>query len=82
LTHDGVYAIVRAYGKAALGRPIRPHALRHTAITLALDVARGDVRKVRSFSRHADVRTVMIYDDNRQDHGGKLAEAISALLEV
>ena len=42
---------------------MRPHGLRHTAVTTALDATNGDVRSVRRFSRHADIGTVLIYDD-------------------
>src|SRR5215211_2283763 len=41
----------------------------HAAVTDALD--RGvDVRTVQRFSRHTDLKTLLIYDDNRADLGG------------
>jgi integrase/recombinase XerC len=35
------------------------------AITAALDATDGDVRKVQKLSRHRNLNTLMIYDDNR-----------------
>jgi len=48
---------------------VRPHRLRHAAITEALDLTRADLRTVQRFSRHADIRTISKYDDNRTDLG-------------
>lgn len=69
---SSIYRIVRANG---LGRP---HGLRHSAITAALDLFNGDLRKVQRFSRHRDVRLLNVYDDNRQDLGGQVANALAA----
>lgn len=65
----------------ALGRRINPHALRHLAITTALDATNGDIRTVQRFSRHADVRVVQRYDDNRKDLAGEAARKVSEALE-
>jgi integrase/recombinase XerC len=69
--------LVKELGKAA-GVPVTPHGLRHTAITRLLSLTNGDVTAVREFSRHADVRTVMIYDDRRQNRAGALADLLAA----
>lgn len=65
-----------------VGKRVRPHGLRHTAITRVLDLTRGDVRQAQRFSRHADVRTLARYDDDRADVGGKLSALLSADLEA
>jgi integrase/recombinase XerC len=57
----------------------RPHGLRHTAITAALDAFAGDYRKARAFSRHASLETVRRYDDNRSDHAGQVAAVVHGL---
>src|SRR5262249_37287337 len=55
LTGAAVYTIVRRLGnKAGLGA-VRPHGLRHAAITEALDLTNGDGRAVQRFSRHRDL---------------------------
>ena len=54
-----------------------PHGLRHAAITAALDLT-GDLQAVQRFSRHKDVRTLTVYDDNRQDLGGDVARRVAA----
>ncbi len=59
----------------------RPHGLRHAAITEALDLLGGDVRRVQRFSRHRDVRVLNAYDDNRQDLAGEVARIVAANLK-
>lgn len=76
LTGAGVYEIVRELGAAA-GLVVRPHGLRHAAITEALDRTRGDLRAVQRFSRHRDLRLLLTYDDNRQDLGGEVARLVA-----
>lgn len=71
LSRQSIYVAVRRIGDD-VGIRARPHGLRHAAITEALD--RGvDVRAVQRFSRHKDLRTLMIYDDNRTDLAGQVA---------
>lgn len=70
-----VNRIIRARGDE-VGLVVRPHDLRHTAITTALDRTNGNVRMVSKFSRHANVKTVMVYDDQRQ----KVARAIQEMI--
>jgi integrase/recombinase XerC len=78
LTADGVYKIVVALGLTAkLSRHLRPHGLRHEAITHALDVTGGDVRAVRKFSRHSKLDTLIVYDDARRDMAGDVARKIA-----
>lgn len=56
---------------------VAPHALRHAAITHALDATNGDVRRVRAFSRHAKIETLVTYDDNRRDGAGAVADLLA-----
>jgi integrase/recombinase XerC len=76
LTENGIYAIVTALG-AAIGMTVRPHGLRHSAITAGLDATGGDVRAVRKFSRHAKLDTLLVYDDNRRDLAGDVSRLIA-----
>jgi integrase/recombinase XerC len=55
LTGAGLYRMVRELGEAA-GIRVRPHGLRHAAITEALERTKGDLRAVQRFSRHRDLR--------------------------
>jgi integrase/recombinase XerC len=75
----GVYHLIAVLGERA-GVKARPHGLRHTAVTEALNVFSGDYRKVRAFSRHSSLDIVRRYDDNRADHGGQVAAALSAIV--
>lgn len=78
LNHPYLWRLVKRCG-AKVGIKLWPHALRHSAITTALDAAHGDVRRVQKFSRHADVKNVLKYDDDRRDFGGELAGALDEL---
>ena len=78
LTHLAVWRAVRRLGKrAGLAIPSRPHGLRHASTTRLLDLTGGDVRRVRRFTRHASLDVLTVYDDNRQDFGGQLAELLA-----
>jgi integrase/recombinase XerC len=76
LSGTGLYLMIRQLGEEA-GLRARPHGLRHAAITAALDLTGGDVRKVQRFSRHKNLQTVLRYDDNRQDLGGDVAKRLA-----
>lgn len=76
LTTTGIYNAIRMYGTLC-GKHVRPHGLRHAAITKALNESKGDIRKVQSFSRHKDIRVVMRYDDAREDFAGEIAELVA-----
>ncbi|MDF5731484.1 MAG: tyrosine-type recombinase/integrase [Rhizonema sp. PD38] len=78
LTGDAIRKIVVAIAlSAGISKTISPHKIRHSSVTAALNVTGGDVRSVQKLSRHADLNTLMIYDDNRAKAQGK----ITALLE-
>ena len=79
LAPNGLYKIIRKYG-TLLGLGLAPHKLRHSAITAALDATGGDLRRVQKLSRHADLRTLSIYDDNRSDFQGEVTGILSGLL--
>jgi len=72
LSTNTVAQIVKRRAKqAGVSKRITPHSLRHTAITLALDGG-ASVRKAQQLAGHADPKTTMRYDRNRQnldDHG-------------
>ena len=63
-----------------VGLKVRPHGLRHAAITEALDKTNGNMRAVQRFSRHRDSRVLGRYDDNRQDLGGEVARLVAGSL--
>jgi len=80
LTGRGLLHVVNEYGRQVLGKDLHPHALRHMAITACLDATGGDVRTAQRLSRHADIRTLQRYDDNREDLQGNATALLSALL--
>ncbi len=77
LTGTSLARIVRRLGAAAGVADLHPHALRHSAITEALDLTHGDVRAVQRFSRHSDPRTLLLYDDSRRDGAGEVARLVA-----
>lgn len=81
LTGDGIYHIVRDLGARAGVPNLTPHKLRHTAITIALDLTDGNVRAVRDLSRHARLETLQRYDDNRRNFQGSVSEKLSNLFD-
>jgi integrase/recombinase XerC len=81
LTGTAIYQIVVAAAEAAgISKKLSPHRVRHSGITAALDATNGDVRKVQKLSRHADLNTLMLYDDNRRDVQGELSDLLSELV--
>jgi integrase/recombinase XerC len=82
ITGDGIYKLVRRYcKKAGITKQMSPHRVRHSSITAALDATDGNVRKVQKLSRHRQIDTLMIYDDNRTAYQVELSEMLSELTE-
>ena len=81
LTGRDLHRFVVRIGRRVGIKNARPHALRHAAITTALDLG-ADIRSVRQFGRHADIRTTMIYDDARRDLGGSVARLLCAAVSI
>jgi integrase/recombinase XerC len=73
--------IVKKYAEP-LGINLSPHRVRHSAITAYLDVSEGNVRAAQSLSRHQNLSTLMIYDDNRHQLQGKASKDLGELLEI
>jgi integrase/recombinase XerC len=79
LTGDGIYAIVRkTCERAGIKKRMTPHKIRHSGITDALDLASGDYRKVQHLSRHADPRTILVYEDNKNQYQLELTNKLAA----
>jgi integrase/recombinase XerC len=77
LSGEGLNRLVRRLGeRAGLKRRVRAHGLRHQGITRALDLTDGNVREVQRFSRHSNLNTLMLYDDARRDHAGRVARLL------
>ena len=72
-----MYQLVAALSRLAGLSRVRPHGLRHAAITEVLDVTRGDFRTAQRFGRLAKADTLQFYDDNREDLGGGAARLIA-----
>lgn len=78
-THS-IYKLVQKYATAAgIDKVMSPHRIRHSSITEALNLTNGDVRKVQKLSRHSNLNTLMIYDDNRQNLQGEVTGMLDDL---
>lgn len=77
LTGRSVARLVLEAGETAGLGVVRPHGLRHSAITHALDQTKGDVRAVQRYSRHRDLRVLTVYDDNRTDLAGEVGALVA-----
>jgi integrase/recombinase XerD len=64
MSGKGINDIVSKLGKA-IGLNISAHYLRHTAITLALELGEP-LQKVQSYARHASANTTIRYFHDRQ----------------
>jgi integrase/recombinase XerC len=79
LSATSLYRIVRDLGTQT-GQKVRPHGLRHTAISEAVRKVQAvgmDVTKVLQFSRHKDLKTLQVYIDTVEDVQGKIAELVA-----
>ncbi len=79
LSSTSIYRNLRRLGDRVQVRAC-PRSLRHGAITTVLELSGGDVRAAQRFSRHRDVRTLLAYDDNREDLGGKMARLVASVI--
>jgi integrase/recombinase XerC len=76
LSGESIRQIIKRLGKAAgCSDRARPHGLRHSAITAALDSY--SIREVQKFSRHSSIDMVMRYDDHRGDVVGEIASKLA-----
>jgi len=81
LTGTTIYNIVNETAAAAgITKRLSPHRIRHSSVTAALEATGGDVRRVQKLSRHANLNTLMIYDDNRLSHQGEISDLLADLV--
>jgi len=81
LSGNALYNIVRnTAATAGITKVMSPHRIRHSAITPALDATGGDARKVHKLSRHKNLNTLMIYDDNRRQHQPEVTGILAELV--
>lgn len=72
-----LYNLVNEISKAVnITKKMSPHRVRHSAITTVLERNQGNIRKAQSFSRHADPKTLIIYDDNLNAAQSEMSELL------
>jgi hypothetical protein len=77
LTGEAVWRIVSAAGRRAELRHVRPHGLRHAAITHMLDLDCPYV-DIQAVSGHVDPKVIARYDDNRKNRGPATVKKMGA----
>jgi integrase/recombinase XerC len=79
---SAIYAIVRQYcQEQEIEKIMSPHRIRHSAITAHLNTSEGNIRAAQALSRHADLKTLTLYDDNRHQHQKGATELLGSLLD-
>jgi integrase/recombinase XerC len=79
-----LYGLVRRLGES-VGVRTWPHGLRHTAITEVIKMAQQNgvgLDECCQYSRHKDVKTLMIYRDKERDVQGTLASFLSERVQL
>lgn len=67
ISGEAIRLRVKKYAEmAGIEKPISPHSLRHTCITLSLDGG-ASIRQAQYLARHEDPRMTMRYDRNRNN---------------
>jgi integrase/recombinase XerC len=78
---DSIYRIVQGYAEAAgIERRVSPHRLRHSSITAFLDASDGNIRAAQALSRHSQMNTLTLYDDNRKQQQKGASGVLEGLL--
>lgn len=81
LTGTSVYKLVDKLAvEVGISKKLSPHRIRHSGITSALEATGGDVRKVQKLSRLANLNTLVVYDDNRQNVQGEISDLLADLI--
>jgi integrase/recombinase XerC len=79
---SAIYAIVRQYcQEQEIEKMMSPHRVRHSALTAHLNASDGNIRAAQALSRHADIKTLTLYDDNRHQHQKGATELLGSLLD-
>jgi integrase/recombinase XerC len=79
---SAIYAIVRQYcQEQEIEKIMSPHRVRHSTLTAHLNASDGNVRAAQALSRHADLKTLSLYDDNRHQHQKGATELLGSLLD-
>jgi integrase/recombinase XerC len=79
---DSIYRIVQGYAEAAgIDRRVSPHRLRHSSITAFLDASDGNIRAAQALSRHSQMNTLTLYDDNRKQQQKGASGVLEGLLD-
>jgi integrase/recombinase XerC len=82
LSGEGLYSVVQMLGAKAKAGRVRPHGLRHTAITRAMEEAGRlgiPIEEVLAYSGHSkrSLPLLLEYRDNLRDRQGELATLVA-----
>jgi integrase/recombinase XerC len=81
LTGESIRRMVNLLSqKAGITKQMSPHRIRHSAITTALELTDGNVRKVQKLSRHSKLETLLIYDDSRKKEQQEISHLLADIM--
>ena len=83
MTGGGLYKMLQRRAEEAGLESMRPHGIRHTAITQAAQIVAEEgmsFKEVKQFSRHSDIRTAEIYCDRERNTQGLIARKIAEVV--
>jgi len=75
ITRRQVQRIIQQAGLKGIGRPVHPHALRHTFATKLMRLT--DIRTVQELLGHASVTTTQVYTHPNEDDKKKAIEKLA-----
>jgi integrase/recombinase XerC len=79
---SAIYALVKQYCREQeIEKMMSPHRVRHSALTAHLNASDGNIRAAQALSRHADIKTLSLYDDNRHQHQKGATDLLGSLLD-
>ncbi|MCA2992185.1 MAG: tyrosine-type recombinase/integrase [Gemmatimonas sp.] len=76
--HRGAHILERLGTLAGIDGKIRPHGLRHRALT-SLFESGTPLADVVAFARHADPKTTMVYWDSQRKAAEKAAQVVDGM---
>jgi integrase/recombinase XerD len=76
LARSTAYKIIRRIGEKAGVDGLHPHAFRHFSATEGLEISDGNTRRVMKHTGHTSERMINVYEDERKDEAGQVAQEI------
>ena len=83
ITGRGLYDVIQTLGRK-VGLKLSVHSIRHTSITEGLKLAQAqgyDIESVMDFSRHKDLKVLLMYRDKIRDNQGSISNLVASSID-